>query len=62
MMRYRNFMVRAFRTGRNIAEIKAIYKELANRWINSFKPGTIPAITEQDVEDTFNHVAKLMEQ
>lgn len=61
MMRYRNFMVRAFHTGRNKDEIKSIYRGLADRWVKSFKPGEVPPVTDKDVEDTFNHILQLME-
>lgn len=62
MMRYRNFMVKAFRTGRNKDEIKSIYRELADRWVKRFKPGEVPSVNDKDVEDTFNHVLQIMEK
>lgn len=62
MMRYRNFMVKAFRTGRNKDEIKSIYRELADRWVKRFKPGEVPPVNDKDVEDTFNHVLQIMEK
>lgn len=62
MMRYRNFMVRAFQTGRTDTEIKSIYRDLADRWVKGFKPGEVPPVTEKDVDDTFEHVLKIMER
>lgn len=62
MMRYRNFMVRAFQTGRTKDEIKAIYRGLADRWVKRFKPGEVPSVNDKDVEDTFNHVLQIMEK
>lgn len=45
MMRYRNFMVRAFHTGRNKDEIKSIYRGLADRWLKVSNQVKYPQLT-----------------
>lgn len=62
MMRYRNFMVRAFQTETTPTKRKQVYKDLADRWVNSFKPGEVPPVNEKDIEDTYKHVQQIMER
>ena len=62
MMRYRNFMVKAFLTHVTKSARIECYKDLADRWVKSFKPGEVPPVNEKDIEDTYKHVQQIMER
>ena len=55
-------MVRAFQMETSPTRRKQVYKDLADRWVNSFKPGEVPPVNEKDIEDTYKHVQQIMER